>query len=541
MHAHTTPDSGLQQRPLTDRQERFIHEYLIDHNASAAAARAGYSEKTKGSTAAELLKDERICERIAVEMADLFAKLKVNALDLMRRQLNLADLDPSKLFDDDEEAIPLKDLDEDTKRALTVNYDKRRGVTVMKVRQTPRHIALAALWRRFDVMVKMREGALAAERGRPDGVRGRTAGPAALPAQAVPRAPAFDILQTPVALNLQRIRDEARVRQEAQRREREAQAASGTRAAGEAQAASQMQAARAGEEAQARLREAEEELARARKELERVMAQAQVAECAGEAGTAEAAQGGEMAEADAGEAALCDVVEGEAGKPVPTRVFNDGLPLKGRRPAEGQARTGEVVAAAEAGATAEAVSDPATACVPEGDASRGGTPPAPAQSCADEAAYERERAAREQAREAQLERDMARLLKRDGRPQDAALVNGGPVVMRAAREVARKLAHAAHVRREVRQTQAAREQVNKTTPEPEMKPSLIEHLQRVRRQEQHDELHGKAGAAHRGKIAPGVVIGGGAGAGQRPPGYNPPWERNDRPRYADGREFEWSD
>ena len=30
---------------LNDRQERFVDEYLVDLNATAAAKRAGYSEK----------------------------------------------------------------------------------------------------------------------------------------------------------------------------------------------------------------------------------------------------------------------------------------------------------------------------------------------------------------------------------------------------------------------------------------------------------------------------------------------------------------
>ena len=31
---------------LTDKQKRFVDEYLVDLNATAAAKRAGYSEKT---------------------------------------------------------------------------------------------------------------------------------------------------------------------------------------------------------------------------------------------------------------------------------------------------------------------------------------------------------------------------------------------------------------------------------------------------------------------------------------------------------------
>ena len=41
-------------RPMTDRQRRFVEEYLVDCNAAAAAVRAGYSEKSARRTASEL-------------------------------------------------------------------------------------------------------------------------------------------------------------------------------------------------------------------------------------------------------------------------------------------------------------------------------------------------------------------------------------------------------------------------------------------------------------------------------------------------------
>lgn len=42
-------------RKLTPKQERFVHEYLIDLNATQAAIRAGYSERTARQVAAENL------------------------------------------------------------------------------------------------------------------------------------------------------------------------------------------------------------------------------------------------------------------------------------------------------------------------------------------------------------------------------------------------------------------------------------------------------------------------------------------------------
>ena len=44
----------------TEKQERFVQEYLTDLNASAAARRAGYSPKTAGQTGFDLLKNPKI-------------------------------------------------------------------------------------------------------------------------------------------------------------------------------------------------------------------------------------------------------------------------------------------------------------------------------------------------------------------------------------------------------------------------------------------------------------------------------------------------
>ncbi len=49
---------------LTDRQARFCEEYLIDLNATQAAIRAGYSEKTANEQGAQLLAKLSIQEKI---------------------------------------------------------------------------------------------------------------------------------------------------------------------------------------------------------------------------------------------------------------------------------------------------------------------------------------------------------------------------------------------------------------------------------------------------------------------------------------------
>ena len=141
---------------LTDRQERFVHEYLIDQNASAAARRAGYSPRTNGAQAAELMKNPLVRERIREGLREMFAALRITAFNLLRAQARAAFFDPGKLFDATGQPIPLHALDEDTAAVLQVSYTERAdGDYVRRVRQPPRHTALAALERRYAQFMEM--------------------------------------------------------------------------------------------------------------------------------------------------------------------------------------------------------------------------------------------------------------------------------------------------------------------------------------------------------------------------------------------------
>ena len=53
---------------LTEKQKRFAQEYLVDLNATQAAIRAGYSEKTAYSHGQRLLKNVEIQKSIQKAM-----------------------------------------------------------------------------------------------------------------------------------------------------------------------------------------------------------------------------------------------------------------------------------------------------------------------------------------------------------------------------------------------------------------------------------------------------------------------------------------
>lgn len=69
---------------LTDKQRRFVEEYLVDLNATQAAIRAGYSERTAYSIGQENLKKPEIAEEIQVRQAKLGEEAEITAEWVLR-------------------------------------------------------------------------------------------------------------------------------------------------------------------------------------------------------------------------------------------------------------------------------------------------------------------------------------------------------------------------------------------------------------------------------------------------------------------------
>lgn len=71
---------------LTPKQERFVEEYLISLNASDAARKSGYSQKTAGSIAHENLKKPEIQRALAERKAELAESVAVTP-ELVMKEL----------------------------------------------------------------------------------------------------------------------------------------------------------------------------------------------------------------------------------------------------------------------------------------------------------------------------------------------------------------------------------------------------------------------------------------------------------------------
>jgi len=142
---------------LTDRQLRFVFEYLIDQNASAAAVRAGYSEKSRASQARELMNNEAVRERIRLELTSLLAEAGCSELQLIMERKRAAFFRAVKMFRTGWEVLPLDEMEEETRSALEVTTVMRKSGPEVKVRQPDRNKALRALERVHERLEKINE------------------------------------------------------------------------------------------------------------------------------------------------------------------------------------------------------------------------------------------------------------------------------------------------------------------------------------------------------------------------------------------------
>jgi len=78
--ATTTP---ARPPPLTPKQQRFVQEYLKDHNGTQAAIRTGYSERTAKQQGSRLLTDPRVMAAVRAGQQKVAKKAEVTVDSLM--------------------------------------------------------------------------------------------------------------------------------------------------------------------------------------------------------------------------------------------------------------------------------------------------------------------------------------------------------------------------------------------------------------------------------------------------------------------------
>lgn len=107
MTGKTNPTTGLQEQ-----QQRFADEYLIDFNATAAYARAGY--KSKGAAAwtaaSRLLGNPNVQKYLATRRTELTRRIEVDQAGALQNIIDMAQGDIRCLINEDGDIKPLNEL-----------------------------------------------------------------------------------------------------------------------------------------------------------------------------------------------------------------------------------------------------------------------------------------------------------------------------------------------------------------------------------------------------------------------------------------------
>ncbi len=86
-------------KKLTPKQQRFVEEYLLDLNGSAAARRAGFSERSANEQAVRLLANVSIQAAIAAAMAARSERTKIDQDRIVRELWNVVTADANGLVE----------------------------------------------------------------------------------------------------------------------------------------------------------------------------------------------------------------------------------------------------------------------------------------------------------------------------------------------------------------------------------------------------------------------------------------------------------
>ncbi|EMH6307656.1 TPA: terminase small subunit [Proteus mirabilis] len=94
---------------LNDKQEMFCREYLIDLNATQAAIRAGYSEKTANTQASRLLVNVNIQNRIKELKSNRNERVEVDADYVLKRLVEIDQMDVLDILNESGDLKPVRD------------------------------------------------------------------------------------------------------------------------------------------------------------------------------------------------------------------------------------------------------------------------------------------------------------------------------------------------------------------------------------------------------------------------------------------------
>jgi phage terminase small subunit len=106
------------QGRLTEKQARFVEEYLADLNATAAAARAGFSVRTAKTIGYGLLRKPQVAAAVQAAIRERSQRTGITADVVLGELLRIARTDLGGAFDEQGRLLPVREMPEDIRRAI---------------------------------------------------------------------------------------------------------------------------------------------------------------------------------------------------------------------------------------------------------------------------------------------------------------------------------------------------------------------------------------------------------------------------------------
>ncbi len=145
--ANDAADGGSRTQCLTARQSRFVEEYLIDLNATAAAKRAGYSEKSAYSLGQRLLKHPGVAEAVDAAIQERTERLGLQADDVVLELRRIAFSDIIDYMEWDSSTVRVKkshEIPAEARRAIAGMTRSANGSVQVKLHGKVRALEMLA-------------------------------------------------------------------------------------------------------------------------------------------------------------------------------------------------------------------------------------------------------------------------------------------------------------------------------------------------------------------------------------------------------------
>jgi phage terminase small subunit len=133
---------------LSEKQDRFCHEYCIDFHQQNAAIRAGYPAKSAHVAASKLVKNGKIQARIAEIRANASAKTGISLERILDQLGAMAHVDPAEMYHPETgDLLPIHQMPEHVRRCIQsievdeINVDGVVMGQTKKIKLAPREKA----------------------------------------------------------------------------------------------------------------------------------------------------------------------------------------------------------------------------------------------------------------------------------------------------------------------------------------------------------------------------------------------------------------